>query len=1018
MAFLSFQHHCFLCEFVMLNEYNKKRDFKETPEPSGKTITSRSRKSDNQPLTFVIQKHDATRLHYDFRLEVDGVLVSWAVPKGPSLNPKEKRLAMMTEDHPLDYAAFEGVIPDGNYGAGPVVIWDEGTYTPDEDGKLSWSNRDEALERMRKGLKQGKISVFLNGDRLKGSWTLVKTGGRASGGRAKSEKEREKSWLLIKHNDEFAGMRDLVAEEDTSAVSGRTLDDLLTGKAPQKRSARAISPADIPGARKRKFPPASFAPALASLVDEPFDREGWTFEPKMDGIRAIARIHEGEVKLLSRRGLDLTAAYPSLSRELAFYAGREILLDGEIVALDEAGRPSFQTLQKRSGLRSAADVKRAENTLPIIYYVFDIVYLDGSNLEEVELIDRKKLLRQLIVPTKRVRLIEHFEKEGVAAFEACVAHGLEGVVAKRLDSSYESGKRSRNWLKVKATTSAEFVIAGYTRGSGARAATFGALLLGYYENDLLKYAGSVGTGFNERLLEQLLEEMEARRTNRSPFSGKIPVPKDSVRWLTPELVAEVKFAEWTRDKILRSPVFLHLREDIKPEQVSITPVVDAQTVEPGSVEGHEEVEDDSAAASRTSNGAGRSTRENGRKPGTHKTKRSSMHVQSGGNDEVVQMSHSKLRKDAFKLLATNDDIIQQLEQTAKPALNLEVEGHVISFSNLDKVLWPAEGDEPAFTKRDYAIYLARIAPFILTHTRNRPITLLRYPNGITGAKFYQKHWEKGLPPFVDTVELFGEHAREDQRYLICNNLPTLMWLAQIADLELHTWMSSVDPSPDAEHLSQTYTGNAENLHRSLLNYPDFLIFDLDPYIYSGKEAKGAEPELNRAAFKKTCDLAFWLKEVFDSLKIETFIKTTGKTGLHLYIPLVRQFDFDAIRGISQTVGDFVLQQHKDDVTMDWAVQKRTGRIFLDHNMNAKGKTLATIYSPRVVVGAPCSVPVRWEEVRSIYPTDFTMRTVPDRLAQVGDLWSDVLGHRNDLAGKISISADLLRPATKRARKGK
>lgn len=994
----------------MLNDYNKKRDFKETPEPSGKARSLSSSRSDNQPLTFVIQKHDATRLHYDFRLEVDGVLVSWAVPKGPALDPREKRLAMMTEDHPMDYASFEGIIPEGNYGAGPVVIWDQGTYTPDEDGKLSWNNRREALERMRNGLKKGKISIFLNGDRLKGSWTLVKTGGRTAGGRAKSEKEREKSWLLIKHNDEFVGSRDLVAEEQTSAVSGRTLEDLLTGVAPRKkRSVHLFSPHDMVGARKGKFPPRSWAPALASLVDERFDREGWIFEPKMDGIRAVARIHDGDVELVSRRGLDLTAAYPDLTRDLAFYAGRQILLDGEIVALDQSGRPSFQALQQRSALRNAADVKRAESAVPIIYYVFDIVHLDGYNLEGAELVDRKKLLRQTIVPTSRVRLIEYFENDGIAAYEACVENGLEGVVAKKLDSPYESGSRTRNWLKVKATTSAEFVIAGYTKGSGRRATTFGALLLGYYDNGVLRYAGNVGTGFNDKLLRQLLDELEKRRTGKSPFAERVPVPKDTVAWVKPELVAEVRFAEWTNDRILRSPVFLHLRDDIKPGEVSITPVVDANTVESGSGD-----EDDQCGANAsTTELPNQDSEDNGR------SKHSCVQVKGRGSDGIVDKSQSKFRKDVRKVLATNHDIIEQLQSATKATLNLEAEGHVIAFSNLDKVFWPAQGDEPAYTKKDYAIYLARVAPFLLNHTKDRPITLLRYPNGIFAQKFYQKHWEKGLPPFVDTVELFGEHAREDQRYLICNNLPSLMWLAQIADLELHTWMSSLNPSPDAEHISRHYTGNAENLRNSLLNYPEFLIFDLDPYIYSGKEAKGAEPELNRRAFEKTCDLAFWLKDVFDSLQIETFIKTTGKTGLHLYIPLVRQFDFDAIRGISQTIGDFVLQQHREDVTMDWAVQKRTDRIFLDHNMNAKGKTLATIYSPRVVPGAPCSVPVRWEEVRDVYPTDFTMATVPERLLQVGDLWSDILEHRNDLASKISISSDLLRPpASKKTRKRK
>lgn len=947
----------------MLEEYRRKRDFKLTPEPPAHEVDS------SGALKFVIQKHSARRLHYDFRLEVDGVLVSWAVPKGPSFNPADKRLAVQTEDHPLDYAEFEGIIPKGEYGGGPVIIWDEGTYSPDEDGKLYFGDPKKAQEIIKAGLKKGKISFILKGKKLHGSWTLFKL------------KNTQKDWILLKHKDESASATvDIVQAEDRSVVSGRTIEEMREGKAAAQP---LLAIKDLPGAKTAKFP-TEYAPMLASLADQPFSRAGWIYEPKVDGIRVIALVNGKKVKLLSRRGIDITAQYPTLVRELSAYGNRKLVLDGEIVALDANGRPSFQELQQRSGLSRDADIKIADQKRPAYFYVFDMVYADGKSLESVMLVDRKAALKQTIAASERIRIIDALADDGFVAFEACMQNGLEGVVAKRADSLYEPGRRSKNWLKVKGTLTSEFLICGYTEGTGGRNQTFGSLIVGYYDKGgKLAYAGGVGTGFNAKLLSELQSRMEPLRTDICPFAKKPPGKK--IQWIKPKLIAEIKFAEWTREGILRSPVFMRLREDIKPKEVTRNQIVDADTTEAVDME-------EKKATKKTAK----------KKPtGGGKTSSPKQRV------DVIDMEQHRSKRSAGPLDKTTKEVIEQLSGTEKQ-LVVEVDGQKISFSNLDKVFWPAHDDLPAYTKRDYALYLAKVAPYLLPHTKDRPITLLRYPNGIKGPKFYQKHWEHKLPEFVSTVMLYGENAGADQEYMTCDNLPTLLWLAQIADIELHTWQARVSPEPDGKHLPLDATGSLDQIEKSILNYPDFLLFDLDPYIYSGKEKQGDEPELNQIAFQKTCDLARWIKEILDPLKIKAYLKTTGRTGLHMYIPVVRNLTFEDVRAISEAIGKLVLAQHPKDVTMDWAVVKRTGKIFLDHNMNSRGKTLASIYSPRVSPQASVSIPVRWEELDKIYPTDFTMNTVIERLDKVGDLWSDILQNKNDLSALMTQAAQYKR----------
>ena len=913
-------------ETSALAEYKKKRDFEITSEPPPEVPAT----ADGR-LIFIVQKHDATRLHYDVRFEVDGVLKSFPVPKGPSYDPKDKRLAVMTEDHPMSYASFEGVIPKGEYGAGPVIVWDAGTYCPDEKGHV-FDDREEAQRQMREGIKKGKLSVFLRGHKLKGSWTLVKT---------------KQDWLMIKHKDRFADPGRDVTLEDRSVISGLSIADLEAGRLPDRaRNRFIVNPADLSNAKKTAFP-KSIEPMQATLTENAFSSPDWSFEPKMDGVRALAFVDGDEVRLVSRRGIDQTRTYPAVVEALKGQS-EQMVLDGEIVALDERGVPSFQAIQQRLGLTRPADIARMEGELPVYYYVFDILWAGGYDLRGGPLRERKVLLAQLLLPDHTVHLLEHFETDGEAAYRGAVEHGLEGVIAKRRDSVYESGRRSKSWLKVKATREDDFVVGGFSGGLGGRAKTFGALLVGQYDDEgRLVYAGNVGSGFDDRMLAKLKTRLAEMATDKSPFDVMTPGsmrfgrPKDTpVIWVHPELVATVKFTEWTNDGHLRAPSFVGLREDKPPADV------------------HRET----ATAAPTATAA-------------------STPAAVAGGDEV-------------------GSVLEQLEANNEK-LTLKVTGEKVPVTNLDKALWPPWGKQRALTKRDLLVYLARISPYILPHMRDRPITLTRYPNGIAAKHFYQKHWEGELPRFVDTVTLWSEQNQEDGEYLMCNNLPTLLWLGQLADIELHTWYSRVNPDPDGAHLPETYAGSEKKFEKSRLNYPDFIVCDLDPYIYSGDEGKGDEPELNRKAFQKTVDVALWLKELLDSLSLSSFVKTTGKTGLHVYVPILRGLDYDTVRAAAETIGKFLLRAHPRDITMEWATQKRKGKIFFDHNQNTKGKTLASIYSPRPLPWAGVSMPVRWEELRDIYPTEFTILTAPNRVAKTGDLWASILEEKHDLGAMLA-----------------
>jgi bifunctional non-homologous end joining protein LigD len=879
-----------------LDEYQAKRTFSATPEPAPAMGQGRT-----GPLLFVVQQHAAQRLHYDLRLELDGVLKSWAIPKGPSLDPSEKRFAALTEDHPYEYASFEGVIPPKQYGAGEMIVWDCGVYSPDEDGSVYFHDRERAEREVREGFEKGKIGFELRGQKLKGSFALV---------RMKDKKE----WLLIKHKDRFVTSEDPTSQ-NRSVLSGVTVEDLKVVPAHRMPVARLV-PAGEP-----KPMPATLAPMLAESGDRAFNREDWVWEPKLDGYRVLAFVDARGVKLRSRRGLDYAPTFPALAAEIGKQGAGAMILDGELVAFDAAGKPSFAALQDRAQLKTERDIAAADRNAPVAFVAFDLLHFAGIDLTQAPYRDRRRYLAQCLLPSSRVQLV-HAAEDGLELQHAALALGFEGVVGKRKDSRYEAGKRSPSWLKVKPTRSADFVIGGYTRGKGSRA-DLGALLVGYWDQGKLHYASHVGSGFDDARLAQVRSRLEALKRKTSPFAEKPPLLNGPATWVEPHAVAEVSFQEWTEDGALRAPVFLRLRDD-----------VDARTV-------------------------GRS---------------------------VVSVP-----------VAADDEIVAQLD-AAKKDFTLAVGAHRIKLTHLDRVYWPADPalQQPALTKRDLLRYFAQVSAFMLPHLADRPLTMIRMPSGIRGERFFQKHWEQERPAFVDTVTVFSGHKDESHEYLLCNNLPTLLWLAQSGTLEFHVWHSRAKPGPDAVSKSTDYASSLEAMERSVLNYPDYVLFDIDPYIYSGKEAKGAEPELNTVAFEKGKEVAFELRELLQGMSLEAIVKTSGKTGLHVFVPIKRTLDFDAARHVSELVGRHLVRLHPADVTVEWSVPKRTGKIFMDYNMNVRGKTLNVAYSPRGEPGAPVSMPLTWEELAGAHPLDFRITNAPQRLAQTGDRWRDALERKQSL----------------------
>ena len=732
-----------------LREYRKKRKFSETPEPEG---TSHARGGDR----FVVQEHHAHSLHYDFRLEIDGVLKSWAVPKGPSMNPADKRLAVQTEDHPLEYATFHGTIPTGHYGAGEVSIWDEGHFAP--EGGISASEQ----------LRRGELKFTLDGKRLRGSFVLVKL--------RKSDPGKPQ-WLLIKHRDESAetSVPPPAAGASTASSKSRRKSE-AEGRRPlskQSRSGASGSGASRSGAAPAlKMPPnarvapmpAFIPPALASLVEKPFSDPEWLFEIKWDGVRAVARIRDGRVQLWSRSERDITREYPELADLAEHVDAREAWLDGEIVVLDAEGRSDFQKLQLRFGVRHPT-AKLIEES-PVVYCVFDLLYLDGHDLQNVPLIERKNLLRQILRQDEKIRFSDHVAEKGAEMFAAASRHRLEGIVAKKASSAYPKG-RGQSWLKIKLDQELDAVVGGWTDPRGSRE-YFGALLLGLYEGNSLKYIGSVGSGFSVEVQQRLWPQLQNLRASKNPFD-KEPDTRERAYWMKPELVARVRFGNWTEDRHLRQPRFLGLHEDHNPEDCTFETQMKPS---PGPAASSESTQAQAAAQTR------------------------------------APRARAKQAREAKSIEASDDPkdgIEQELLHGAQEEMFAEVDGRQLRFSNLNKVYFPESG----YRKRDLLAYYYWAGPMILPFLKDRPLVLRRYPNGINGTPFFQKEAGKDTPEWVKTAAIAsdsGRHKGGKVNYIVANDRATLLYLTNLGCIDQNPWSSRYN---DTEH-------------------PDYAFFDLDP----------------------------------------------------------------------------------------------------------------------------------------------------------------------------------------------
>jgi bifunctional non-homologous end joining protein LigD len=885
----------------LLSAYNKKRNFRNSNEPEGKLTKQHTEK---ELRNFVVQKHDATRLHYDFRLESeDGVLKSWAVPKGPSMNPKTKRLAIMVEDHPFDYLHFEGTIPKGNYGAGTVIVWDTGSYLSEEP--------------VIKQINDGKVTIELYGSKLKGLFKLVRT-------------KRENHWLLMKASDKFASEDDLTMSSPESVLSSKTISDIETESQAASRSKRNLGNRN--SARKRAAssknnyanPFPKIKPMLAHPFEKAFDDKQWVFEIKWDGVRALVFKEGRKFKIQSRNGNDITQRYPEIvsAAKLSLMGCKSAILDGEIVVLNEGGHPDFHTHQHRMHVQSPQEIMALSVEHPSTYYVFDILYKDGQNVEGLGYLDRRELISSSLRTNSNIKISEYIEEKGTEILASSKELNLEGIVAKHKRSIYREGIRSRDWLKIKNTKTQDCVIIGYTEGLGSRIRRFGSLVLAVYtpSDKKLKFVGHAGTGFDDQTLSEIYSKLDGLKITKMPID-KVPYLNRETTWIKPVLVAEVKFDEWTPDGILRAPVFLRLRDDKKPDECVI--------------EADKPIKDLS-------------------------------HV---GHDPKSKPQKGELA-DRFKLKGE------------------------VSVSNEDKVYWKATKEHPAFLKGDLIEYYDKISEAILPHLKDRPLSLSRYPNGISGKSFYQKDWDQKKPDFVQTARIHSEHRGGSINYIVCNNRQTLLWVANLGCIEMHPWYSRIKDFGSCDSSAKLYE------EKCGLNFPDFILFDLDPYIYSGNEKKGEEPQYNIQGFKAAVDIAHELGHIFRELKIKSYLKTSGKSGIHIYVPVANIYSYEQTKSFAEAIANIMTNKFPKKVTLEWSTSKRMGKVFFDYNQNARGKTVASIYSLRPTIDATVSMPVDWKKIDNVLPTDFTIMNAPEIISK-NNAWRGIFTDKQDIGKLIS-----------------
>jgi bifunctional non-homologous end joining protein LigD len=823
---------------MSLEEYRRKRVFSKTPEPPDKP----SREDGNR---FFIQRHSARRLHYDLRLEMDGVLKSWALPHGPTLDPAIKRLAVHVEDHPFDYGSFEGTIPSGNYGAGSVTLWDRGTY--------EWLGPKTPAQMW----ESGDLKLRFHGHKIVGEFALVRTN-RAKG----------KDWLLIKKKD-FAVREGWDPEADTRSV--------LQG--PGETSS-------TDGAVKAEMP-TSLEPMLATLGNAVPSGSDWLYEVKWDGYRALCFIEGGKVRMVSRRGTKLDKQFAPVAQALAQSVKADnTIIDGEVVALDESGNPSFQHLQNLTGFGTKPALKGMAPP-NLNFFAFDLLYLNGYDLRKAALIDRRQLLASILLPSEIVRYSEHFIGKGDELLQAVRAKGLEGIIAKQAQSRYES-KRSGSWIKIKVTTQQDFIVCGYILGERE---PFGSLVLGYNKNKKLAYAGNVGSGFTQQSLKGVFEKVKPLITKK-PVLSDVPKEIGEVTWVKPELICAVKFTSWTKDDRLRAPVFLGMRTEVEPEEV---------------------------------------VRETG------------------------LIGESLLAEE------TADESKQEVLLPAdKAEIALDIDGHRLKFSNLNKVFYPADG----YTKRDVINFYAAIADLLVPHLQGRPLSLKRYPNGIDQDYFFQKD-ASGFPDWLHREELADEEDAESKTRVICDDKASLLYLANLGCIDQNPYMSRL----------------------GTLEHPDFILIDLDPY---------------HCGYDRIVEAAQLVREKLRLIGLTGYPKTTGGNGMHVYVPVEPIYSSAQTRQFAEILARWVAAERSDLFTTPRMVSAREkGKVYFDYLQNASGKTISAPYVLRAYPGAPVATPLKWDEVvHGLKPAQFHIANVLRRFERVGDLFAGVLNKPQELGPAI------------------
>ena len=738
---------------MSLDKYRRKRDFARTPEPAGADGATQPPPGGRR---FVVQRHRATRLHYDFRLEIDGVLMSWAVPKGPSLNPADRRMAVHVEDHPLSYFDFEGVIPKGEYGGGDVIVWDWGTFEPEET--------DDPAAAVR----NGELKLRLDGEKLRGHFTLVKI---------RSDDPEKDDWLLIHKKDDDAEPGWDVDALPRSVKTGRTNDEVLAGADAVWDSHAPAGEAaiDLAGAREATLP-EFIEPMKATAAQGPFDDDDWLFELKLDGYRVEAVIDGGHVRLWTRNKQDAARYFPDLAATppRAWIRAATAVVDGEVVALDRDGKPQFGLLQDRAGMgrfgprpggaSKAKDGADDGFVAPVVYYVFDLVYHDGRLLVDVPLEERKKLLRSVLRDHPSVRFGGHVEADGRDFHEAVAGQGLEGIIAKLRTSRYEPGRRSRSWLKIKIRREQEVVVVGYEPGKGSHA-DLGSLILAVREGDEWRYAGEVGSGLDARTRRELKKELDEHALDHPPVANAPRIR--GARWSKPRLVVRVEFSEWTDDDLLRQAAYKGLEIGKNPESVVREREVSARRAAT-EAEKAEKAEGPAPVRARARAGA----RAKGPTP------RSGLPASPFFRPEDAQANPPQ---------AATPAEMAALEALGKEG-SWEIGGQAIALSNLDKVLFP----EPGFTKRDLIRYYVTIAPVMLPYLRGRALNLWRWPDGVTGKSFWQKQIPAYAPKWMARWDYPEAGSSESHTYLVADRVASMAWLANHATIDMHPWTSRTD----------------------------------------------------------------------------------------------------------------------------------------------------------------------------------------------------------------------------------